>query len=441
MIGDKGDVGLGSFFWFWGVVEDRNDPEEMGRVKVRIYGLHTDDKAQIPTDSLPWSMVMMPVTSASLGGVGTSATGIVQGSWVFGYFLDGESMQKPFVIGTLPSRPYQPDNEKGFSDPEGLHPQRFGDGQVDTPHPAREDEYDEHISFKLKDENRQLDIPIAIPPKLDSVSQPEADAYYERQTWSMPEVQQGNSPQYPFNKVTATEGGHVFEVDDTPGNKRISQFHSSGTNWEIQDNGDETITIVGDKYSVVFGSENIYVKGDVNMTIDGNYKQLVKGDYYLEVEGNKTEKVRGSRSSKIRQNDLTEIGQDVSANVTNNYNLRIGGTEIRSVEGDRTSSLGANDNLIIAKDFLVSANAEMTIFSGKAMNISALGGQKISVTGNQTIKADLTSIQNNVSITGNADVSGSMTATGEVTGNGIALSTHTHRDTPGLGAGTTTPPN
>ncbi len=29
---------------FYGIVEDRNDPLLIGRVRVRVHGLHTDDK-------------------------------------------------------------------------------------------------------------------------------------------------------------------------------------------------------------------------------------------------------------------------------------------------------------------------------------------------------------------------------------------------------------
>ena len=84
----------GKMFWFTGVVEDRVDPMQMGRVKVRVHGIHTEDKTLLPTKDLPWSQVMMPITSASLAGIGTSATGIVQGSWVVGYVLDGSDMQE-----------------------------------------------------------------------------------------------------------------------------------------------------------------------------------------------------------------------------------------------------------------------------------------------------------------------------------------------------------
>ena len=52
-------MGFDGFTWFQGVVEDHNDPEQIGRVKVRCLGIHTEDKETLPTDDLPWAMVMM----------------------------------------------------------------------------------------------------------------------------------------------------------------------------------------------------------------------------------------------------------------------------------------------------------------------------------------------------------------------------------------------
>ena len=37
-------MGLGGFLWFFGVVEDRQDPLKVGRLRVRIVGVHTQDK-------------------------------------------------------------------------------------------------------------------------------------------------------------------------------------------------------------------------------------------------------------------------------------------------------------------------------------------------------------------------------------------------------------
>ena len=77
-------TGLGSNF-YTGVVEDRFDPLSLGRVRVRIYGLHTDDKKLISTGDLPWSDVLMPTTSPSISGMGLSPHGLVDGSTVMGF--------------------------------------------------------------------------------------------------------------------------------------------------------------------------------------------------------------------------------------------------------------------------------------------------------------------------------------------------------------------
>jgi len=92
------------FNWWIGVVEDRQDPEQMGRVRVRIYGYHTDDKAFLPTRDLPWAVPILPITSASISGKGSAPLGPVPGSWVVGFFLDGEDMQQPAIFGTISTK-------------------------------------------------------------------------------------------------------------------------------------------------------------------------------------------------------------------------------------------------------------------------------------------------------------------------------------------------
>ncbi len=86
-------MGMEGFVWWYGVVEDRKDPLFIGRVKVRCVGFHTDDKSLIPTDDLPWAQVIMPVTSASISGIGTTPTGPLEGTHVFG-FLEMEEKHK-----------------------------------------------------------------------------------------------------------------------------------------------------------------------------------------------------------------------------------------------------------------------------------------------------------------------------------------------------------
>lgn len=86
--------------FYTGCVENRLDPLMLGRCQVRIVGLHTHDKVELPTKDLPWAHPMGPITSASMNGIGWSPTGIVQGTWVIIIFLD-EYNQQPIMIGTI----------------------------------------------------------------------------------------------------------------------------------------------------------------------------------------------------------------------------------------------------------------------------------------------------------------------------------------------------
>lgn len=87
--------------FYIGIVEDRNDNLYMGRCRVRIFGLHDEDKIVLPTEDLPWAVPLMPITSASVSGVGTSATGLVHGSRVLVTFADRD-FQYPIMMGSLP---------------------------------------------------------------------------------------------------------------------------------------------------------------------------------------------------------------------------------------------------------------------------------------------------------------------------------------------------
>lgn len=87
--------------FYTGVVEDRtSDPLKLGRCKVRIFGLHSESKQDLPTQDLPWAIVMQPVTSAAMNGIGFSPLGPVEGSWVVVIFTDPDK-QQPVIIGTL----------------------------------------------------------------------------------------------------------------------------------------------------------------------------------------------------------------------------------------------------------------------------------------------------------------------------------------------------
>ena len=98
-------MGKDGFQWFVGVVEDRQDPQRVGRVRVRCLGYHTPDNVQLPTADLPWAHPMNPITSATISGLGQTPLGPVEGTWVVGFFQDGGEAQNPIIMGTLPGVP------------------------------------------------------------------------------------------------------------------------------------------------------------------------------------------------------------------------------------------------------------------------------------------------------------------------------------------------
>lgn len=86
--------------FYIGVCEDRFDPLMLGRIRVRIIGLHTHDKALLPTEDLPWAYRVQSTNSAGISGIGHAPVGIVEGTSVIVQFVDGD-LQQPFVVGVL----------------------------------------------------------------------------------------------------------------------------------------------------------------------------------------------------------------------------------------------------------------------------------------------------------------------------------------------------
>lgn len=96
-----GDYWGSQVVWFTGVVEDRHDPLESNRVRVRVHGIHPGSKSQLSTGDLPWALVGMPATTGGSSGVGSTPHRLVEGAWVYGIFLDGMVAQQPLVLGTI----------------------------------------------------------------------------------------------------------------------------------------------------------------------------------------------------------------------------------------------------------------------------------------------------------------------------------------------------
>lgn len=306
---DERYFGYDEFVWFVGVVEDLNDPEQISRVRVRVVGHNPDSKETLPTEKLMWATVMMPTTSASVSGIGHSPHGLMTGSYVFGFYMDGKYCQQPVVMGSWHGVPQElADPSLGFNDPQGEFPREAN--EPDTNKLARGENTIEDV----------IDEDISNP----------ASQY---------------AAEYPHNKVYETQSGHIIEVDDTPAAERIRIRHKSGAFVEMHPNGDVVKHTPGSEYKIVAGDDNVKVSGSVNVFIEQdanitvgqnaiidvaqNVEQTIAGDVTQTVSGGVTQNVSGTT-------DITCPTTNIKGNVNLDGNINITGTS--TADGDHVSA-------------------------------------------------------------------------------------------------------
>lgn len=401
------------FSWWQGIVEDRYDPDLLGRYKVRIFGYHTNDKTKMPTDKLPWAIPMQPVTSAAISGVGTNTAGLVEGSAVIGFFADGPDGQIPVIMGSWGSMSFLPEDadgnvvefdrdKTGFYDPNGVYPrqkpkdelgQSYDEGknvlkEADSSRLARGgDVAEQHFSLLAKrdirigsqsvDEGKKIGK--AFAPQMtvyevneSSLSHPGADATpspkYTQEFWEEPHPQgvEKSVSEYPHNKVTETETGHIFEVDDTPGAGRIHRMHNSGTYEEIQPDGTRAVRVQAEDYEIIISNKNLLVKGDFNITVEGDYNLNVLGNKYEDIQGHSFESVRGSKVSKVQGNRVEETLTDNSILTVGNkwetiqcnqgqgvVSKRIAGEYIKAIGRKNTTTYALGTDVTVNGDYKI----------------------------------------------------------------------------------------
>ena len=410
-------MGLDGFVWFTGVVEDRIDPELLGRVRVRCVGFHTDNIVELPTPELPWAHVMHPVTDPSMHGMGNTPSFLVEGTWVVGFFRDAEEKQQPIILGSLPGTPNAPsDYRYGFNDPRGrgaTQPEYEGEvsygpypvnrgesvmssghsiGEADTNRLAQGETSESHQSLinrrkqRLRGDPTKTDttvgvdddntatgvkgtgVPTATKPYLKSVS--DAAVEETRGFWNEPDpksIKKNADPyvssQYPYNHVHESESGHIREIDDSPGHERLFTQHRSGTFEEIHPNGNKVVKVSGENYEIVAGSSNVSITGSVNITVEGTVRELIKGDYILEVEGDYTQ--------KIHKNHLVKVGAGESGG---NREEEIRGNHAQQINGYRVSHIGGFDDLVIEETRRTVINDTDTLEVVNTIDVKSLAG-------------------------------------------------------------------
>ena len=116
--------------------------------------------------------------------------------------------------------------------------------------------------------------------------------------WDEPESEY--SAKYPYNNITETESGHIFEMDDTPGAERIRIQHRTGTYTEIRSDGTKVSHIVGSNYQIIAEGNNVLIDGLCHVTINGDSHIHVTGDMYQKIGGDFYQEIDGDYKVTVK---------------------------------------------------------------------------------------------------------------------------------------------
>ena len=355
-------MGKDGFQWFIGVVEDRNDPKTLGRLRVRALGYHTEDLNKIPTKDLPWSHVMNPITSATVSGVGQSPLGLVEGSWVIGFFTDGASAQMPCIIGALPGVPESLSSistNKGFQDNTNANYPKYLETDVNRlAVNLKEDgaETNPHSSLTLRRSDVDLGVSVAdIDEQIDIAGAGNGSIDVDLgDSWDEPVTTY--AAEYPKNHVMETEGGHIREYDDTIGAQRIHERHAAGTGYEIDNDGTKITRVKKDQYHIVSNDDYIHIQGAAKQTVDKGLKVFVNknaeegNNYNIEVGAGANVTVQVNKGDI----NMVAVDGDINMKMSDDCNIDIGGNFNVTVAGDASETIAGK------KDELVTGNSKKT---------------------------------------------------------------------------------
>ena len=319
-------MGKNGFHWFVGVVEDRQDPKHLGRVRVRCLGHHTEVHEDLKPEDLPWAHPMNPITSATVSGIGQTPLGVVEGTWVVGFFQDGADAQMPVIMGTLPGVPSglpTKDSDKGFQDRSNANYPKYK--ETDVNRLAVNDIENPHSTLTLRKADREISIGRADFNAVDiQVANSEPVALPADDGTNFNEPTTDYATKYPHNHVLETEGGHIREYDDTVDAKRIHERHASGSSYEILDDGTKITRVKKDNYDLVTGDHFAHIKGNHSTTTDGGVRVFVNAD-----------------ASTDDNNYTIEVGNNANVNIQVNK----GDVNVVTTQGDINMKSGRNINI------------------------------------------------------------------------------------------------
>ena len=452
-------------FWY-GIVEDRQDPLKIGRVRVRVHGVHTHIKDQISTPDLPWAQVLLPTTEAGLSGFGRG-NGLVEGSTVFGFWRDENYMQDPVVLGVSAGMPAQGSRitikdeliqrkiEDGFNDPRRLTVADYADtpdGETPT--------HDRTRTFGL---TTALD---TAPKHVKSLT-----LNYDGTGSTIEEVEltKDDLPYYPkyydasdlndntTGIATYTHRSFTKVVDD-----KVENLKHVNTKEIFTDNTKKRA--VDEEWSFPVSPAKPVYPYNKSMTTESGH--IVEIDDTLGVERMAIEHRSGtfheihpdgSEVTRIVNDNYTVVAKDDKLIVGGNVDVSVenGNVRIAVATGNADIYVAGNADLMVDKNITATVGENVTATVGGNLQADITGTTDVTSDGKITITNTMSASEDGetpagielkaaeILMTGNVNITGTTHSKGDVSTsaeNAPTLGTHTHAQNDGndLGGGTDT---
>jgi hypothetical protein len=279
------------------VVEDNDSPLKDGRVRVRIYGIHTeknehsgDEFEYVRTSELPWAEVIGGNSFSLIAGVGLTSV-LRQGSWVW-VVLENEDPNRPVIIGTINGKNNGSPvgvhaSGLGFVDPDEVNPITVRANEDDTNRLARVENLDEQY---YKEPCPILGLNTTIHNKINSTLDVQSgitDGITGADVSQTEPNSTNDSSVYPEVNVLETQSGHVLELDDSAGNERIRVYHRTGSYIEIKPDGtfvQKSVNTDSASHYIHMSDVEEHIAKGVKKYIEDNLDEIIKGGIRQSVE-------------------------------------------------------------------------------------------------------------------------------------------------------------
>lgn len=297
------------------------------------------------TNTLSGKIPVLPIVSDITSFFERSgADGLKQVNRVFDSSISSEALSqaKKFNVNSPENSEKLLTQTTGFIDPTATFPTKEYAGKTDTNKLAQGEVNGTIVQKKQKDRLTGIQLP-------------------NTESWEQPNIP--FKGEYPYNKVIQTEGGHVIEIDDTPGVERIHVYHKSGTFIEIDTNGSVVKRTKGSSYEIIDKNGYISVTGDANLSVKGSIKIFVGGNAEIEVEGD---------TNINCFNDITmQAAGRVDISATEEINLRSANINI---EADNFLNIKSDeDTFATSKNLYVNTDSSIYNQAGENIHFKSVG--------------------------------------------------------------------